>query len=305
VRPAVAIVVGLAVALCGCGVGAGAKPAGTRLTITRDFGARQLRVLQAPAVGGGETAMRLLQRNARVTTRFGGGFVQSIDGLSGGTSGGHPVDWFYYVNGIEASVGAAATRLRTGDQVWWDRHDWTATQTVPAVVGAFPEPFRHGIGGKRLPVRVECRTPGSDPCRRVSRELASLGVPAATGGLQLARADESLRVLVGPWSALRSDPAVETLEAGPAASGVYARPARDGRTITALDAGGRAARALGAGSGLVAATRRGDRRPTWVVTGTDAAGVGAAARAFDQRSLTRRFAVAVAGGAPLALPVAR
>jgi hypothetical protein len=41
----------------------------------------------------------------------------------------------------------------------------------------------------------------------------------------------------------------------------------------------------------------------WAVTGTDAAGVDAAARVFGAASLRNRFAVAVApGGAALALP---
>ena len=122
--------------------------------------------------------MRLLQRNAKVATRFGGGFVQSIDGLAGGRSAGRQLDWFYYVNGVEASRGAAATRLRGGDRVWWDRHDWSAAMRVPAVVGSFPEPFVHGIDGKRLPVRVECAAPGSAPCRQVSQRLASYACPS-------------------------------------------------------------------------------------------------------------------------------
>src|SRR5215211_8237825 len=122
--------------------------------------------------------LRLLQRNAKVTTRFGGGFVQSIDGVAGGRSGGRPFDWFYYVNGVEASQGAAATRLHPGDRVWWDRHDWGAAQRVPAVVGSFPEPFLHGIGGRRLPVRVECVDPSAPACDTVFERLAGLGVPA-------------------------------------------------------------------------------------------------------------------------------
>jgi Domain of unknown function (DUF4430) len=293
-----------ALALTGCGLGAGAEPAATTLTITRDFGARPLRQVDAPKVGGGETVMRLLQRNARVTTRFGGGFVQSIDGLAGGSAGGRSLDWFYYVNGIEAARGAAATKLRAGDAVWWDRHDWAAAMRVPAVVGSFPEPFTHGIEGKRLPVRIECATPRSDPCRQVSRRLASFDVPAATGGLRLAQVEASLRVLVGPWAALRNDGAVVGLERGPATSGVYARLARDGRSLAALDGGGRTVRTLGPATGLVAATRVGDDSPTWVVTGTDDAGVAAAAHAFSQAALRHRFAVAASAGRTLALPVA-
>ena len=41
----------------------------------------------------------------------------------------------------------------------------------------------------------------------------------------------------------------------------------------------------------------------WAVTGTDDAGVAAAAQAFDERALARRFAVAVDGGAPVGLPL--
>jgi hypothetical protein len=289
-------------ALSGCGLGAGAKPAGTKLTITRDFGVRAVRELDAPAVGGGETVMRVLERNAKVATRFGGGFVQSIDGLAG--SAARQVDWFYYVNGVEASRGAAATRLHGGDRVWWDRHDWSAAMRVPAVVGSFPEPFAHGIGGKRLPVRVECAEPGAAPCRQVSRRLASYHVSVATGGPATKHVEQTLRVLVGPWAALRRDHAVDELERGPAASGVYARLLGGGRAIAALDARGHTVRTLRAGTGLVAATAVGDGRPTWVVTGTDEAGVAAAARAFREGTLARHFALALSHDLPVALPVA-
>jgi hypothetical protein len=40
----------------------------------------------------------------------------------------------------------------------------------------------------------------------------------------------------------------------------------------------------------------------WVVTGTDARGVQAAAGALDEGALAGRFAVAISGGRPVALP---
>jgi hypothetical protein len=124
----------------------------------------------------------------------------------------------------------------------------------------------------------------------------------ATGGL-LAHVEETLRILVGPWTAVGADHAVDELEKGPATSGVYARVARDGHTIAALDPSGHTARTLGAGTGLVAATAVGDERPTWVVTGTDDAGVASAARAFEEGTLSNRFALAVSNDLPVALPV--
>src|SRR4051794_3557661 len=226
----------LAALLAGCGAGAGSTPAQTRLTVTQDFGSRAQRELEAPKVSGSETVMRLLQRNAKVTTRYGGGFVQSIDGRAGGTTGGRPVDWFFYVNGVESQKGATSVKLRDDDRVWWDRHDWGATNRIPAVVGSYPEPLRHGLGGKRLPVRLECVEPRSPGCRAASDQLGKAGVIAGRGGLQGALTKETLRVLVGPWAKLRADTTARLLEEGPATSGVFARMTPDGRGIRVLDA---------------------------------------------------------------------
>ena len=136
-----------------------------------------------------------------------------------------------------------------------------ASARTPAVVGSFPEPFLHGIDGKRLPVRIECADARGAACRQVADRLASYEIPAARGGLQTARAPETLRVLVGPWTALRLDPAVNALEHGPRASGVYARHrARTGGPSRCSTRAGSTARTLGAGSGLVAATEA-PRRP--------------------------------------------
>jgi hypothetical protein len=49
--------------------------------------------------------------------------------------------------------------------------------------------------------------------------------------------------------------------------------------------------------------RHRDEPPTWVITGTDAAGVQAAATALDKRTLANRFAIAVSAGTVTALPV--
>jgi hypothetical protein len=306
IRPAApaALLGALAALLAGCGAGAGSAPSSTRLTVTQDFGSRAQQVFTAPKVAGQETVMRLLERNAKVTTRFGGGFVQSIDGVAGGRRAGRPFDWFYYVNGVEAAQGAAATRLHKGDRVWWDRHDWGAAMRVPAVVGSFPEPFAHGIDGKRLPVRIECADPAAAACDDVFEALTAQDVPAAKGGLRTAQSPETLRIIVGPWTAARGEPALARIEAGPARSGVYARPTADGGRIRLLNATGQVTRTLGPGTGLIAAVREGDDPPVWTVTGTDAAGVQAAAHAFGPRALANRFAVAVAGARALPLPEA-
>jgi hypothetical protein len=289
--------------LAGCGLGAGKAPTGVNLTVSSGFGATVLGQVSAPHVGGSETVMRLLMRNAKVTTRYGGGFVQSIEGRSGGQSQGEPVDWFYYVNGIEAPKGAADTVVHAGDSIWWDLHDWSQTEDVPAVVGSFPEPFLRGVEGKRLPVRVECAQVQGSACRTVAKRLQTFGVPAAISTVMPGEEPDIARVLVGPWRALAVEPAALSIERGPGVSGVYARMSADGSTLTVLDADGHTARTLTTGAGLIAATRYSEGGPVWVVTGTDAAGVQAAAGAFDQTTLRNHFAVALAGpGAALAVP---
>lgn len=300
---ALVAVAALAVGAAGCGVGAGKGASDVTVTVTRDFGSVPIGARTLEGTPGSETVMRLLQREFSVTTRYGGGFVQSIDGLSGGSAGGRRVDWFYYVNGIEASSGAADAGVDGGDRIWWDRHDWGAAMRVPAVVGSFPEPFVHGTGGRRLPVVLAC-APGSDAaCATVGDRLEALGVPAARSVLGTGAGEKVLRVLVGPWSQVRRDGSATLIADGPRLSGVYVRITGGGATIQTLDARGDPVRRLGPGSGLVAATRLEEQQPTWVVTGTDAAGVRAAASAFREADLRNRFALAVApGGGRLALP---
>jgi hypothetical protein len=290
-------------ALAGCGLGPGEKPAAVRLTVTDGFGRRQLVALDGPQMRGSDTVMRLLQRNAKVMTRYGGGFVQSIDGVAGGASGGHHADWFYFVNGVEAGKGAAATKVNGGDRIWWDRRDWSVAQRVPAVVGSFPEPFMHGVGGKRLPVRVECSDPGTPVCRDVQDRLVKLGVVAGIGTLSASRSVESIRVVVGPWAKIGADAALRLINRGPATSGVFARFSGDGSRLQMLDPEGRVAQTAGPGTGLVAAVRVEGEQPVWTITGTDVAGVRAAILAFEEGALSDKYALAVVADRGVALPV--
>ena len=294
---------GLALLSTGCGLGAGRSTGGASVVVTRDFGSAVVGEASIARTEGDETVMRLLQRHFTVATRFGGGFVQAINGLSGRYGGGQRIDWFYYVNGIEASRGAADTKVNRGDRVWWDRHDWSAAMRVPAVVGSFPEPFRSGSGGQRLPTRIDCAPGAQDACAEVQRRLAAVGVLAARTALGAPSGGDMLRVLVGDWPAIRRDPGVRTIDQGPAQSGIYVRFDAAGHRLTLLDSAGRPRLASTAAAGVVAATRYADQKPTWVVTGVDARGVREAARSLTVDALQRRFALVTGEGARLSAPV--
>ena len=287
-----------ALATAGCGLGAGDDVGPVELTVTRDFGAVPM-VRAAPTATESDTVMRVLEGSAEISTRYGGGYVQSIEGVEEAARGGDPYDWFFYVDGVESPIGAADYALAGGERIWWDYRDWSATNHVPAVVGSWPAPFVDGYEGRRRPVTVECAA-GGGACAATRRALEGAGVTISGGAPKGA-----IRVLVGPWDRLRSDPAAASIEAGPEESGVYAdfRPRGDGFELVGLDRDGAAAATLGPDAGLVAATRRYEGPPVWVVTGGTAAGVRAAAGLLAAAKLRDHYAVASEDGKETPLPV--
>jgi hypothetical protein len=174
---------------------------------------------------------------------------------------------------------------------------------VPAVVGSFPEPFLNGLEGKRLPVRVECADAQSHPCRTVTARLRAVGVPAAVAAIGSGAEPDALQVVVGRWTAVHGDPSMQSIERGPRASGVYARFAANGQTLTLLDGKGAATSTLATGAGLIAATKDVEGAVVWVVSGTDEAGVERAAHAFDQGTLEDHFAVALSATGTMPVPI--
>ena len=177
-RAAPLLLLALAVAVAGCGGGGHGQAS---VWVTRDEGRHVLAVRSVPA---GLTAMQALQRVAEVSTRYGGRFVASVDGVAGSLRARR--DWFYFVNGIEASVGAAEYRLHSGDVEWWDYRDWGRYgESVPVVVGAFPEPFVHGYGGKVPPAVVVGAGPAAKELARVVHGRVATSAPRGANVLRL------------------------------------------------------------------------------------------------------------------------
>jgi hypothetical protein len=174
-RETVALILAVA-ALAGCGGGDGGT---ATVWVTRDRGAHVVLQREVPS---GLTAMQALDRVADIDTRYGGRFVQAINGIEG--SLGARRDWFYFINGYEGDRSAAEYRLHDGDVEWWDFRSWRTRMREPVVVGAFPEPFLHGFNGKRRPARVVYFTPRQ---RADAEKIASLIGGRATTNIFEAR----------------------------------------------------------------------------------------------------------------------
>jgi Domain of unknown function (DUF4430) len=297
-----AIVAGVA----GCGLGAGDASEGeATLTVTRDYGSEPMVQATEEDPPASETVIRFLDREAEITTRYGGGFVQSIEGVSGSVEGGRTLDWFFYVDGVESPVGSAEREVEGGQRIWWDHRDWTDAMRVPAVVGSWPEPLLQASADEPTRIGIECEATEA-ACEAVHARLGDADVEAEV--VEPGAADDTApRVLVGDWQAIRDDPAAAQLSDGPATSGVFARFDRvsDGHALVALDERGAPAGELGSAAGLVAAVRDGEDPPTWLVTGTNPGGVAAATELLASEELADRYAVAVGDdGVALPLPAA-
>jgi hypothetical protein len=171
--------------LTGCG---GGESGHATLWVTRDQGAHVLLQRQVPA---GLTAMQALDRVTDITTRYSGRYVQSINGINGSLNARQ--DWFYFINGYEADRSAAEYRLRNGDVEWWDFRSWRNQLREPVVVGAFPEPFLHGYGGRRLPARVVYKL---DAQRFAAERLATLVGGRATRGTGVSTRNVNVLLLI-------------------------------------------------------------------------------------------------------------
>jgi uncharacterized protein DUF4430 len=303
-RTLAALALGAAL-LSGCGLGAGEeREGGAELRITRDFGHAELGSARLDTLREDQTVMRFLRSEFDVDTRFGGRFVQSIDGLEGaGTAGTR--DWFFFVNGIESDTGAAEYELSPGDRVQWDHRRWGAAMRVPAIVGAFPEPFLNGMEGERRPVRVECDEVESAPCRDGKQALEDVGVPTSSSSLGAPGTEAVTRLVIARWPRARIVRGAPTLEEGPEASGVFARFAENGRALELLDEDGEVVRTVrpGDGTALIAALRPRADELLWLITALDRKGLAAGVAALEADVLRDAFAVAVTGSAVEKLPL--
>lgn len=164
-----------ALVLAGCGGGARAHGTAT-LWVTHDRGAQ---VVFAGPVPAGLNGIQTVERKLKVSTRYGGRYLQSIDGTAG--SLGAQRDWFFYVNGIEGGTSAADVRLKPGDVLWWDYRHWTgSTMDIPVVAGAYPEPFlRTGptsvIGSPALARPIAKQVHGVVNAKRTLRSFIVIG----------------------------------------------------------------------------------------------------------------------------------
>ena len=259
------------------------EPALVTIVVTRDFG-KELILAEPVEIEPGTSALAALQAVAEVETKYGGGFVQAINGRN--PEEAERLDWFYYINGIALSLGARDYPLNDGDIEHWDLRDWSYLQFVPAIIGAFPQPFLSGLRGEVRPTAVVYELPFAAEAEAIAAALEARGATEVllTGAERLddgIKQQSNLIIVAGAENGL-----ILELGQNPKKMGFFAHI--EGGKITVLDGRGEPAGEYRAGWGLLQASQNpwspggvgSGESVVFMVSGADENGVRSAANAL-------------------------
>lgn len=260
-----------------------------RLVVSRDYG-KTVIVDKSVAIASREdSVLDLTARTLPVATAYGGGYVQSIAGVSSATSGKgisqQRQDWFFYLNGTLPARGSGDVKPGAGDVIWWDYHPW-GSGFNSTMLGAFPRPFHNGA--------LLLYTPGT------GEEAATLaGVLQQKGGqANLQVLDQSRKakpgqpaIVIGLWQELQEVSFIRDLVENRQRTGLFCLPSGSG--FQALDSSYQpvgpvlkngAACILPVGAGL------GDNQPLLLIIGEDNQGLQQAIDFLGGKDIPPRYA---------------
>ena len=142
-----------------------------------------------------------------VKTRYGGGFVQEIDGLGGGRATGGRSTGSSTSTGSRRRRRGGAQARRAGDHVWWDHHDWGAASASRRSSARSRSRSRSAARGKKIPIRIDCADDAVRECHEVGKRLEDAGaMVGGTGTVGSRTGPEVMRLLVGRWAEVRARP---------------------------------------------------------------------------------------------------
>jgi hypothetical protein len=289
----------------------GSTYATVRVIATQNFG-RELMFDEILEMPPDFTAMAALDEVAEIETTYGGGFVNAINGVSSGFTGIGKTkrDWFIYVNGIQSNVGALDYKLQPGDVEHWDFHDWSFRQFIPAIVGAFPEPFLHGYRGQKRSNLIIYSDNLREEAQELKNGLVPLGVNDATlrsiNELPASEKEASNLILLGT----ADNELISELNQNWKKLGLFVR--FENGNLVILNAQGETDTTYGTAAGLIQATQNpwnpngigACENVAWMVTGTDESGVRSAIETLLKHhdQLQHAFAVVIANGEIIKIP---
>ncbi len=235
-----------------------------QLWITRNFNEEIL--LDSEAAFEDESVMEILQKNAVVKTSFAGSFVTEIEGI--GSKEGK--DWFYYVNGCLAQVGALAYLPENQDRIWWDFHRWDNAVYISSVIGAYPEPFLNGCHEKVLKTEIFSTKELWTHSQQLLQSLTKKGVDK----IELKEYTPTnfltshATILIASWQDIKNNPSIMDAVKNYQKSGFFVK-FNDTRLVMLNILGQEVKSFDHAGAILALGSGFAGSPPLWIMTGTD------------------------------------
>lgn len=247
------------------------------LMITKDFGTQKI-VEKKVAIQNNWTIFDLLDSTVKIDSKWDGGFVNAIDGLESKSAGftRDGFDWFYFINGMCADVGADQYDLRPGEVIWWDYHVWkTMGSTNSAVIGCYPEPFINGYRGKIGTTNILVSNGNMKMAEDLKSSLAGRGVKSiAIKNLEnsLLEKRQGPTIVIGTWDQLKQLDWLNKFNNAYRKTGTSVYFSDKGLEL--LDYCGNTKKTM-KNAGIITATGNGlgDSSPLWLVCGTEQMGL--------------------------------
>jgi hypothetical protein len=271
------------------------------LVITRDFG-KEIIFEDEIKIESNSNAMTILQDAVEVETKYGGGFVHAINGISSQFEGsnGQKKDWFFIMNGLSCSMGAADYTVNPGDIEHWDFRDWGHYQLVPAIIGDFPQPFLNGYRGIVYPTTIIYEQEFLNEADSLVETLKKAGVDNVTA-LDINQLTDQVQsrnniILISRTG----NNLIEELSKAQKKLGLYVYVENGGFIL--IDAAGKKSQALNMDCSVIQATQNpwnpkgsaAGENILWTITGTSDKAVKNAVAVLNTRFADIKYAFAVA-----------
>lgn len=271
------------------------------ITLTRDFGEQVLDTREVQ-VQSSWSLMEYMQREYQVTTGFGGSFITGLNGVESAAGEEGNSDWFFFVNGAVAMVGADRLKPAPGDVVWWDYHRWSDAASPTAVIGCYPQPF---VNRKVIILANPAYQEMAEYCRRALNAQGAGQVTVDKLSKESTRLDkpEAPVIVIGTWPELQKNSYIADWNRAFRRNGSGIHFTDNGVELLSFD--GEAVKALGEGTGVIVASSTGQQdNPMWLVAGVDEQGVKEAVwiLCLQPEALRWKYGLAVQKGQITALP---
>lgn len=277
-----------------------------RLLITQGYGQNILLEQEIPYESHHNVMDALVLSGAQVETAYGGSFVQALEGLAS-QGGSKRQDWFFFVNGTFADVGALDYAPLPGDLIWWDYHGWQPGQSTNAVVGAYPAPFLQGYEGQVFPTRIVYAPAAQSQAEILTGALRGLGAKVNLEALSESWVPprQGPVIVLGVWSDLRKNAHLVKLNEGVLRNGLFSQ--FEDTTLQLWDDRGQVQKSLEEKGGLIGAVAQtgGDLSPLWLVAALDESDLERAVQlmAENPAALTSCYSLALDGDLVYPLPL--